>query len=64
MIFSSVVGTSLKLTFRQYPAINTNYIISHCTTLIIIYNTILRQKQDFKHEKQLIKQCCHLSSLA
>ena len=24
---------SLKLTFRQYPAIHTNYIISHCTTL-------------------------------
>ena len=24
---------SLKLTFRQYPAMHTNYIISHCTTL-------------------------------
>ena len=23
----------LKLTFRQYPVIHTNYIISHCTTL-------------------------------
>ena len=23
----------LKLTFRKYPAIHTNYIISHCTTL-------------------------------
>ena len=28
----------LKLTFRQYPAIHTNYIISHCTTLQYDHN--------------------------
>ena len=29
---------SLKLTFRKYPAIHTNYIISHCTTLQYNHN--------------------------
>ena len=28
----------LKLTFRRYPAIRTNYIISHCTTLQYNHN--------------------------
>ena len=28
----------LKLTFRQYPAIHTNYILSHCTTLQYNHN--------------------------
>ena len=30
----------LKLTIRKYPAIHTNYIISHCTTLL--YNHMIR----------------------
>ena len=28
----------LKLTFRQYPTMHTNYIISHCTTLQYNHN--------------------------
>ena len=28
----------LKLTFRKYPAIHTNYIISHCITLQYNHN--------------------------
>ena len=49
---STESNVALKLTFRKYPAIHTNYIISHCTTnIIIIYDTIFRQKQHFKHEK-------------
>ena len=28
-----VYTIQLKLTFRKYPAIHTNYIITHCTTL-------------------------------
>ena len=31
-------SVSLKLTFWQYPAIHTNYIISHCTTLQYNHN--------------------------
>ena len=30
---SAMKGRILKLTFGKYPAIHTNYIISHCTTL-------------------------------
>ena len=30
--------SKLKLTFRKYPAIHTNYIISHCTTLEYNHN--------------------------
>ena len=33
-----VVRRNLKLTFMQYPAIHTNYIISHCTTLQYNHN--------------------------
>ena len=29
----------LKVKFRQYPSIHTNYIISHCTTLQYNHNT-------------------------
>ena len=32
----------LKLTFRQYPAIHTNYIISRCTTLQYNHNYMTR----------------------
>ena len=32
------VTLTLKLTFRQYPAIHTNYIISHCITLQYNHN--------------------------
>ena len=34
-----LAGILLKLTFRQYPAIHTNYIISHCTTLQYNHNS-------------------------
>ena len=30
--------SSFKLTFRKYPSIHTNYIISHCTTLQYNHN--------------------------
>ena len=30
---SEIKCVCLKLNFSQYPAIHTNYIISHCTTL-------------------------------
>ena len=36
---ASPAACSLKLTFWQYPAIHTNYIISHCTTLQYNHNT-------------------------
>ena len=32
-------SVALKLTFWQYPAIHTNYIICHCTTLKYNHNT-------------------------
>ena len=44
----------LKLKFRKYPAIHTNYITSHSTTLyniIIIFDTVLRQKRNIEQEK-------------
>ena len=43
----------LKLNFSQYPSIHTNYIISHCTLydIIIIIDTVLRQKRICKREK-------------
>ena len=34
------LGSALTLTFRQYPAIHTNYIISHCTTLQYNHNIL------------------------
>ena len=46
--------SNLKLKFMKYPAIYTNYIIYHCTTLpyiIIIFDTVLRQKRNIEHEK-------------
>ena len=36
------VKVRLKLTFTQYPAIHTNYIISHCTTLQYNHNYMTR----------------------
>ena len=41
----------LKVTFMQYPAIHTNYIISHCTTLQDDHDKVLRQKGNLEHEK-------------
>ena len=45
----------IKLKFRQYPPIHTNYIISHCITLkqfmITMSDTVLRQKGNSEHEK-------------
>ena len=36
----------------QYPAVHTNYIISHhFTIIIIIFDTVLRQKGNLEHEK-------------
>ena len=32
--FLTEISVTLKLTFIDYPAIHTNYIISHCTTTI------------------------------
>ena len=65
---SMTVNASFKLTFRHYPEIHTNYIISHYTitfyNIIIIVDTVLRQKGNLEHEKLLIQQCCHLSTLA
>ncbi len=45
--------TDLKLTFSKYPSINTNYIISTAPlyNIIIIFDTVLRQKRNFKNEK-------------
>ena len=46
--------TDLKLKFSKYPSIHTNYIISHCTTftiIIIIFDTVLRQKRMSKRER-------------
>ena len=42
---------NLKLTFRQYPAIHTNYIISHC-------NKILNTK-DIEFNSVAISVLCH-----
>ena len=33
---------TLKITFMQYPAVHTNYIISHCTTLQYNHNYLTR----------------------
>ena len=41
----------LKLKFSQYPAIHTNYLISHWTNMFIIFDTVLRQKQICKRER-------------
>ena len=44
----------LKLKFKKYPSIHTNYIISHSTiyNIIIIFDTIVTQKRNIEHEKQ------------
>ena len=44
-----------KVKLSQYPAIHTNYMLYHCTTLyniIIIFDTVdtVRQKRNFKHK--------------
>ena len=36
--FRNLENNTLKLTFRNYPAIHTNYIISHCTNLQYNHN--------------------------
>ena len=46
---------SLKLKFRKYPSIHTNYIISHSTILQYnhtIKDTVVTQKRNIEHEKQ------------
>ena len=49
-----LLKTNFKLKFMQYPAIHTPIKVDQTTPLyniIIIYDTILRQKRHFKHEK-------------
>ena len=43
----------LKLTFRKYSAKNTNYIIptAPLDIIILIFDTVLRQKGNLEHEK-------------
>ncbi len=50
---SNACRAALKLTFRKYTEIHTNYIISPAPlyNINIMYDTILRQKQNFKHER-------------
>ena len=51
----SLAKCKLKLTFRKYPSIHTNYIISHSTifyNIIIIFDTTVTQKRNIEHEKQ------------
>ena len=59
--------SSFKLTFigniQRYTPI-TSYPTAPLYNIIIIYDTILRQKRNLKHEKNWIQQCCHISSLA
>ena len=53
LVFHSAT-LSLKLNIRQSPPIHTARTISHCTTfynIIIIFDTELRQKRNFEHEK-------------
>ena len=41
----------LKLKLSQYPAIDINYMLCHCTTIIIIiFDTVVRQKRNFKQK--------------
>ena len=58
--------TLLELTFRQYPVIHINYIISQYITLHYnhTFDTVLRQKGNLEHKNELIQQCCHVSTLA
>ena len=53
---------------RQYPAIHTNYMLHQACTvilhdIIIIFDTVVRQKRNLKYEKYLFQQCCHLAAL-
>ena len=43
----------LKLTFRNYPAIHTNYIISNCNTLQYNHNIIFVLCHDTYAEKNV-----------
>ena len=54
----------LKLTFWQRYTPITLYPTAPLYNVIIIYDTILRQKRNFKYEKELIQRRCHVSSLA
>ena len=55
----------VKLTFRQYPAIHTNYIISYCTTIQYnhnIWHCYIGKKQNFKTRKIMnstVSPSCH-----
>ena len=40
----------LNLKFRQYPEKQTNRMLNHCN-IIIIFDTVVTQKRNFKHEK-------------
>ena len=51
----------LKLTFRQYPAMHTNRMLYHCTTLQynhnnILFDTVVSQKRRFTQDKWRIHQ--------
>ena len=46
-------GFVLKLTFRKYPAIHTNYIISHCITLQYNHNKIMTRYIGLGRKKNL-----------
>ena len=56
----------LKLNFRKYTVIHTNYITpkSPLYNIIIIVDTVFRQRRNVKHEKQLCQQYRHIDTLA
>ena len=63
--FLSSVGSSfLKQKCVQYPAIHTNYTYIPLYNVIIVVDAVLRQKRNFKHEKQLSQQYRHIATLA
>ena len=64
--FRMVTLIMLKLNFRKYPAIQTNCITPKAPlyNIIIIVDTVFRQKRNFKHEKQLCQQYRHIDTLA
>ena len=59
-----IIYRLLKLNFRKYPAMHTNYITPKAPlyNIIIIVDTVFRQKRNFKHEKQLCQQYRHIAT--
>ena len=53
-LFPMITLIMLKLNFQKYPAIHTNYITPKAPlyNIIIIVDTVFRQKRNFKHEKK------------